>query len=55
MNDIIAASGLIGLLILLILIIAGILMPIAVICIDSRVSKIQKTLAAMEHMMRHGK
>ena len=38
-----------------ILILAAIIMPLVVIMIDGRVAKIQRTLEAMEHMMRHGK
>lgn len=35
--------------------VAAIIMPIVVILIDTKVAKIQKSLADMQHMMRHGK
>lgn len=35
--------------------VAAIIMPIVVILIDTKVAKIQKSIADMQHMMRHGK
>jgi len=45
----------IGGLLLIVLLIATIIMPLVVISISSKLAKVAKTLAAMEHMMRHGK
>lgn len=55
MNDLQGAFAMMAVLAVIVLAIAAILMPLYVIIIESRVAKIQKTLAAMEHMMRHGK
>ena len=48
-------QGFLGIAIALCLILAGIIMPIFIIMIDSKVSRMEETLAKMEHMMRHGK
>ena len=47
--------GLIGIILIAALALCAIIMPVVVIFIDCRVARIQKTLAAMEHMMRYGK
>tara|TARA_R110000823_G_scaffold142576_8_gene272632 strand:- start:1994 stop:2161 length:168 start_codon:yes stop_codon:yes gene_type:complete len=45
----------IGVILFITLLIAAIIMPLIVITIDHKLAKVAKTLAAMEHMMRHGK
>ena len=38
-----------------VLVLAAILMPFAVFAISDRLKRVEKILASMEHMMRHGK
>jgi hypothetical protein len=55
MNEIAGFFSLLVILAVIALAVAAIIMPVVVIFIDSKVTKIHRTLAAMEHMMRHGK
>jgi ABC-type transport system involved in cytochrome bd biosynthesis fused ATPase/permease subunit len=52
MNEI---TGLLSLAIALVLLLAAILMPIFVFLICNHVEAMRKSLADMQHMMRHGK
>jgi hypothetical protein len=55
MNEIASFTGLLILLAVLVVGILAVLMPVFVFVILGHVSKISDHLAAMEHMMRHGK
>ena len=55
MNEIASFTGLLILLAVLVIGILAVLMPVFVFVILGHVSKINDTLAAMEHMMRNGK
>lgn len=55
MTEITGVFGLVIIAIIAFIVLATIIMPIVVLMIDSRVAKISKTLASMEHMMRYGK
>ncbi len=55
MNEISALFAAVLILAALVLALAAILMPIFVFLICGHCEKMRRTLAAMEHMMRHGK
>ena len=55
MNELTGLVGAIFLLVCAALALAAILMPIFVFIICGHCERMRKTLAAMEHMMRHGK